>query len=117
MQQQISTSVQSSDFVAYIGIDWADKGHAICLQADGESRVKHQEIEHSPESLNKWVGELHQRFGDGPIAVCLEQSKGSLINFLIHPGNYDVHRPLALGERANSLGRRDLGRSVALPNG
>jgi len=83
MQQQTSTSVQRSDFVAYIGIDWADKSHAICLQADGESRVKHQDIEHSPEALNKWVGELHQRFGDGPIAVCLEQSKGSLINFLI----------------------------------
>ena len=35
------------------------------------------------EALNRWVGELHQRFGDGPIGVCLEQSKGSLINFLI----------------------------------
>ncbi len=83
MLQQTSTSVQSPDFVAFIGIDWADKAHAICLQANGESRVKHQKVEHSPEALNKWVGELHQRFGDGPIAVCLEQSKGSLINFLI----------------------------------
>ena len=33
---------------------------------------------------------------------------GSLINFLIHPGNYDVRRPLTLGLRTNILGRRDL---------
>lgn len=33
---------------------------------------------------------------------------GSLINFLIHPGNYDVRRPLTLGLRTNVLGRRDL---------
>ena len=73
----------TADVSAFMWIDRADKDHAICLQDDGESRVKHQAIEHSPESLNKWVGELHQRFGDGPIDVCLEQSKGSLINFLI----------------------------------
>ena len=33
---------------------------------------------------------------------------GSLINFLIHPGNYDVRRPLTLGLRTNVLGRHDL---------
>ena len=33
---------------------------------------------------------------------------GSLINFLIHPGNYDVRRPLTLGLRTNILCRRDL---------
>ena len=33
---------------------------------------------------------------------------GSLINFLVHPGNYDVCRPLTLGLRTNVLGRRDL---------
>ena len=27
----------------------------------------------------------------------------SLINFLIHPGNYDIHRPLLLGTRVNNI--------------
>ncbi len=33
---------------------------------------------------------------------------GSLINFLIHPGNYDVRQPLTLGLRTNVFDRRDL---------
>ncbi|MBL9119717.1 MAG: sulfotransferase [Phycisphaerae bacterium] len=35
---------------------------------------------------------------------------GSLVSFLIHPGNYDVNLPIPLGMRTNTADRADLGR-------
>ena len=48
-----------------------------------EKKITRQQIKQSPEALNQWIGYLRNRFRNGPIAVCLEQSKGALINFLI----------------------------------
>ncbi len=48
-----------------------------------EKKIARQQIKQSPEALNQWIGYLRNRFRNGPIAVCLEQSKGALINFLI----------------------------------
>ena len=33
---------------------------------------------------------------------------GSLIHFLLHPGNYDVKQPLSLGLRTNVPGRMEI---------
>ena len=74
---------EDPNFVAFIGIDWADEYHVIHLQAAGETKVISKKVNHTPEALNEWVGSLRQQFGEGPIAVCLEQSKGALINFLV----------------------------------
>jgi hypothetical protein len=41
-----------------------------------------QALEHKPEAVEAWVGELCQRFGDGPIAVAVEQVKGALVYML-----------------------------------
>lgn len=39
---------------------------------------------------------------------------GSLVHLLLHPGNYDVHRPLSLGVRRNLLGRTDISAKVSV---
>jgi hypothetical protein len=70
-------------YAADLGIDWADAKHDVCLQIAGSDVIEHHVLPHTPEALNEWVAGLRQRFGAGPLAVCLEQSKGALINFLI----------------------------------
>ena len=39
-------------------------------------------MDNTPEAVDSWAMELHQRFGGRPIAVCLEQSRGSLVCLL-----------------------------------
>jgi transposase len=70
---------------AFVGIDWADQKHDIALRAAGaEARVEHCSIKSHPEALTDWVLELRERFGDqGKILLCLEQSRGALIHFLM----------------------------------
>ena len=70
------------EFVAYVGIDWADQKHVWCWQAAGSTEREHGELEHKPETVEAWVGQLCQRFGPGPIAVAVEQVKGALVCML-----------------------------------
>src|SRR3954470_22082020 len=71
-----------SDFAAYIGIDWADQKHAWALQTAADGRVEHGELTHTPEAVDIWVSELALRSCGRPIAVALEQSRGSLLFML-----------------------------------
>lgn len=64
-------------FAAFVGIDWADRKHAVCVLAN--DRVQAQEIAHSPEAIESWVTQLLEKFPEQPVAVVLEQSQGGLI--------------------------------------
>jgi hypothetical protein len=68
---------------ALVGIDWADTKHDFCLQATGADQEEYGVIGHRPEAMAHWARELAARFPGGKIAVCLEQSKGSLIYALL----------------------------------
>ena len=65
--------------VAYIGIDWADRKHDICLYDLQQQTHESYIIEHRPEKLTQWVEQLRQRFGGQRIAICTEQKRGPLI--------------------------------------
>ena len=68
----------TNSFSAYIGIDWADAKHDICLQAANDNQRTFSIIEHQVEKIDEWVLALRQRF-DAPIAVAVELSKGPII--------------------------------------
>ena len=70
------------EFVAFVGIDWADQKHAWCLQRAGATQRENEELEHTPVMVEAWVNQLSQRFGPGPIAVAVEQVKGALVFML-----------------------------------
>jgi transposase len=53
-----------------------------CLQAAASEKRENGELEHTPEAVEAWVGQLCQRFGNRPIAVALEQSRGALVFML-----------------------------------
>jgi transposase len=79
---EIEVMGQEPQFAAFVGLDWADQKHAWCLQAAGTTQRESGEVEHTPEAVEAWVGQLCQRFGNRPIAVAVEQVKGALVFML-----------------------------------
>ena len=65
-------------FTAYIGIDWADTKHDICIQAAGEEHREFSRISHKVDEIEDWAQALYRRFG-GPIAIAVELSKGPIV--------------------------------------
>jgi hypothetical protein len=70
-------------FAAFIGIDWADKKHDICLVVAGNDKRERSVLEHRPAALRGWADALRERFGGAPIAVCLELSQGPIVSALL----------------------------------
>ena len=74
----------SATFAAFVGLNWADAQHAVCLQAAGTAPRAFLSLEHSPEEINAWGPTLRTRFKGHPVAVCLELNKGPLVSALRH---------------------------------
>jgi transposase len=74
----------SSDdgFAAFVGIDWADAKHDICLLGANAEVPESLVIAHSAEAIEEWALSLQRRFKGQPIAVCLELNKGPLVSAL-----------------------------------
>ena len=79
--------VQKLQFAALVGIDWADQKHAWCLQAADTTQRENGEVQHPPEAIEAWVGQLCRRFDNRPIAVAVEQVKGALVFMLSKYGS------------------------------
>ena len=69
-------------FAAFVGLDWADAKHDICLQAAGTERREFLVLAHRPEAIDAWVQTLRTRFHGQPVAVCLERNKGPIVSAL-----------------------------------
>jgi transposase len=72
-----------SEIAAFIGLDWADQQHVICLRAAGSDQVESLVVDQKPESLQAWIQQLRLRFGGRPVAIILEQSRGALLYALM----------------------------------
>lgn len=66
-------------YAAYIGIDWADQKHDICLYDPTIEQFEFSVISSQPEAIAVWVEGLRKRFHGQSIAVCTEQKRGPLI--------------------------------------
>ncbi|MBV9275886.1 MAG: IS110 family transposase [Verrucomicrobia bacterium] len=76
---------EEKSIAAFVGIDWADQKHDIAFRAAAsQGKLERCRIESHPEALNDWVLQMRERFGSqGKILICLEQSRGALIHFLM----------------------------------
>jgi len=70
--------VSTQPFTAYVGLDWADTKHDICLQAAGNDQREFDCIAHQVARIDEWARSLQQRFG-GPIAIAIELAKGPIV--------------------------------------
>lgn len=74
--------IDTEEMAAFIGIDWADGQHEVCLAlSDGTSQSS--TLKQSPEALAEWALGLRERFGGRKVAVAIEQRKGPLIYALM----------------------------------
>jgi len=73
------TQTSHTTFAAFVGIDWADAKHDICLQAAGTAKRECFQLEHTPEAIDAWVTTLRTRLHSQPVALCLELNKGPLV--------------------------------------
>ena len=71
-------TLSGGPFSAFVGIDWADKKHDICVEGFGEEVREFDRIAHQPQAIEQWAQAMFERFG-GPIAIALEISKGPLV--------------------------------------
>jgi len=77
MQEQVSA------FAAFVGIDWADRKHDVCLHVPGASAPEASVLEHRPLVIDAWARRLRERFGGRPIAVCVELAQGPIVSALL----------------------------------
>ncbi len=70
-------------FAATIGLDWADPKHDLWLRPARGSKAQHVQLEQTPQALHEWVAQVRQRFGNRPIAIALETSRGPVISALM----------------------------------
>ena len=69
-------------FAAFVGIDWADAKHDVCLQPAASTKREYCQLEHTPEAIDAWVTTLRTRFNGQPVAIGLELTKGPLVSAL-----------------------------------
>jgi transposase len=94
--QEVEDSVkllteQTEEYAAYIGIDWGDRKHDVCLKTEARGEAEISVIEHSPAALDAWAEELRQRFAGRPIAVCLELQRGPIVSALLKHGHFVLY--------------------------
>lgn len=79
---------------AYLGIDWGDKEHSISRLDVETGQLVMEKLTQSAEAIDEYFIGLKRQYGDGQIAVILEQKHGALIfaltkydNLIIYPIN------------------------------
>ena len=73
----------TTTFAATIGLDWADQKHDLWIRPASGEKAQHLRLEQTPEALHEWVAKLRQRFGNRPIAIAIETSRGPVISALM----------------------------------
>lgn len=74
----------SKEFAAFVGLDWEEKTHSAYVLPTNGGQAQHAEVNHAPEAIAEWVGQLRRQFEGRPVAVCLETSRGGLVYALMH---------------------------------
>jgi transposase len=76
------TRLPMDEFAAFIGIDWADAKHDVCLQVTDSATREFSVLAHRSDTIDAWVSTLRTRFPGQLIAICLELNKGPLVSAL-----------------------------------
>ena len=72
-----------TQFAAYLGIDWADKKHDLCLVDAATGHQTKLVLAHTPQAIAAYFTNLRAQYPGQLIAVALEQSRGPLLFALL----------------------------------
>jgi transposase len=93
----------TENFAAFVALDWGDREHSWALQVGASQKRETGKLAQTPEAIEEWAAGLAARFGEQPIAVALEQSRGALVCALIryrHLTIYPIPPAASAGFRA-----------------
>jgi hypothetical protein len=76
------TQVATDEFAAFMGLDWADTTHDLCLHVAGSATRAFTVLEHRPAVIDAWATDVLQRLQGRPIAMALERNKGPMVEAL-----------------------------------
>jgi transposase len=100
MQPQKWSAIMNTEYAVLVGLDWADQKHDLCWRDTASGQRHTLVLKNRPECINAWVVEQLARHPGGRIAVCLEQSRGTVIYALMEYPQIDLYpvNPLSLAE-------------------
>lgn len=73
---------QADNTTLLVGIDWADETHAYHLVTPA-GKVCAGALDQDPQAIADWIAKWQQQFPGCQIEICLETSRGALINTLL----------------------------------
>ncbi len=71
------------ELAAFVGLDWADEEHAVCLRVAATGEIRNYTVKQHPKKLRQWVDSLWKEFGGRNIGIAVEKTRGGLINALM----------------------------------
>jgi transposase len=74
--------MHTTAYAAFVGLDWADAEHALCLITP-DGAVEQSTLTQDAGAIEDWAAALRVRFGGRPVAICLEQSRGAVLYALL----------------------------------
>jgi transposase len=78
----LAADVQPQPPTILVGIDWADQVHAFHLVGP-DGTVANGNLDQSPEAIETWLTGLQSKYPNARLDVCLETSRGAIINSLL----------------------------------
>lgn len=76
-------SLPNPEFAALVAMDWGDRKHCwALLPAGAAGPTETGELINTPEAIADWAAKLAERFGGHPVAVAIEQKRGSVVHML-----------------------------------
>lgn len=94
--------MKTTDYIAFVGLDWGDKTHAFALQLTTADKIETGTLPAAAEALHQWLEQLHGRCDGLRVALAVEAGHRSLLHamaehawldiFPIHPAMCDRYR-------------------------
>lgn len=78
-----AVTIPEPAWAAFVALDWGSQKHAWILEPAGGGKREQGVVDNTPEAVAVWAADLHRRFGGQPVAVALEQKRGSVVNLLL----------------------------------
>ena len=75
----------------FMGIDWADQAHALCLIDPAQPAPQHSSLNQKPEAIATWAEALHKKYAGRELCLIIETSKGALITALCEVGGFTIY--------------------------
>ena len=70
----------------YVGIDWSDKHHDLCILGDDGNKLESLRIGHSPEGFERAHEHIVKHAGTDQVRIAIETKDSLLVDFLLELG-------------------------------